>query len=426
MNAGLGKCCDQVTKAESTADFLAIRQVAGSEPIVTRRIGGEAQAFCGTDEGCRCRLLGMTVKAGWYAGELRRELGARNRLWSRGRAHVESYGAQPVIVYGPDGERHGNFFDASYAAIAARPEWMRRFDKIHAQGRALPKAESGRRWRELDSSMSSDALLMNVFCAAAVVDAPAVRQALGVDSGAEPVFGWKARVPLASGRFDRTEVDMRWGDLLVEAKLTEADFQTRAASIVEGYRDFDAVFERELLPRVELRTARRRTAVEFAEEFTQEWEEAAGGDCIPPEAEAPDFSGELLYGLKPVPFNRAARSREDAAREFQQEIVARAREAEPAEAGYAGYQLIRNVLAAYAEGCGFCVIHDERRPDLREAWFEVMAAVKSAEMRVRCKVMTWQELAALVQEELQEFLELKYGIVGVGSVASEVSDLDVE
>ena len=69
-------------------------------------------------------------------------------------------------------------------------------------------------------------------------------------------------------------------------------------------------------------------------------------------------------------------------------------------AGYASYQLIRNVLAAYATGCSFCVLHDERRPDLREEWFRVMAAVKSAEMRVRLKVITWQELAALVPERL--------------------------
>ena len=254
----------------------------------------------------------MTAKAGWHARELRRELGARNRLWARDRAHVESYGDPPVIVYAPEEDgRHGNFFDEAYRAIAARPEWMRRFDKIHSQGRAIPKAESGRRWRELDSSMSSDALLMNVFCAPG---APGVRQALSIQEGAELVFGWKARVALANGRFDRTEVDMRWGGLLVEAKLTEGDFQTRAARIVEGYRDFDAVFERERLPRVVLREARRRTAIEFAEEFTQEWEEVA-------------------------PDNEAARA-------FQQEIVERAREAEPAEPGYAGYQLIRNVLAA--------------------------------------------------------------------------------
>jgi hypothetical protein len=299
---------------------------------------------------------------------------------------VESYGTPPVIVYEPGNVTHGNFFDASYAAIVARPEWMRRFDKIHAQGRALPKAAVGRRWRELDSSMSSDALLMNVFCAPGIAESAAMRNALGVGDGAESVFGWRARVPLASGRFDRTEVDMRWGELLVEAKLTEGDFQTRSAQIVEGYRDFDEVFERELLPRVELRTARRRSAVEFAEEFTQEWEEAAPDDSL--------------------------------AREFQEGIAARAREAEPTEPAYAGYQLIRNVLAAYAEGCSFCVFHDERRPDLREAWFQVMAAVKPAEMRVRCKVMTWQELAALLPEGLQDFLDWKYGIVRAGRVVS--------
>jgi hypothetical protein len=329
----------------------------------------------------------MTEKASIYASEFRRELGVCSRRWARGRAHVESYGNPPVIVFPPQEAQHGNFFDASYAAILSRPGWMRRFDKIHAQGRALPKTESGRRWRELDSSMSSDALLMNVFCAPGVAEAPAVRRALGVDGENAPVFGWKARVPLKSGRFDRTEVDMRWGELLGEAKLTEGDFQVCKASVVEGYRDFDTVFERELLPRVVLRTARRRSAVEFAEEFTQEFEDAAD---------------------------------EDAAREFQEAIVARAREAEPAEAGYAGYQLIRNVLAAYAEGCSFCVVHDGRRPDLREVWFQVMAAVKSAEMRVRLKVITWQELAGLLPEELQQFLDLKYGIVRPERVALPV------
>ncbi len=86
------------------------------------------------------------------------------------------------------------------------------------------------------------------------------------------------------------------------------------------------------------------------------------------------------------------------------------------EAGYASYQLIRNVLAAFAAGSSFCVVHDARRPDLREAWFEVMAAVKSAEMRVRLKVLTWQELAALLPAELKEFLDVKYGIVGPGAL----------
>jgi hypothetical protein len=340
----------------------------------------------------------MTFNAGWYAAELRRELGERARAWSRGRAHQESSGGLPVIVFSPEEElggalRHGNFFTEAYRAIESRPEWKRRLEKIHAHGRALPKAESGRRWRELDSSMSSDALLMNVFCSAG---ASSLGQALGIDGDlstelfAEPVFGWKARVPLASGRLDRTEVDMRWGSLLVEAKLTESDFQTRAVRIVEAYRDFDKVFDRDLLPRTELRATRRRRAVEFAEDFTQEWEDTSED---------------------PTP-----------ARDFQQAIVARARQAEPAEAGYLGYQLIRNVLAAYAERLSFALLHDERRPDLGQAWFQVMAAVKSAEMRTRCKVMTWQELAGLLTEDLQVFLDLKYGIVRPGRKPSLSED----
>ena len=324
-----------------------------------------------------------------HANRLRLELGLRNRWYARGRAHVESYGSFPVVVYAPEDGRHGNFFDAAYAAIAARPEWMRRFDKVHAQAaRSLPKAE--RRWRELDSSMSSDALLMNVFCTPGVANSVAVRRMLGVEDHPLPLFGWKARVPLANGQFDRTEVDMRWGGLLVEAKLTEADFQSRVAAVVEAYKDFDTVFERELLQRVGMRTARRRTAVEFAEEFTQEWE--GEGDA-------------------------------EVAQAFQAEIVQRARQEEPSEPGYPGYQLIRNVLAAHAQRCSFCVVHDERRPDLREAWFRVMAAVKSAEMRVRLKVLTWQELAAVLPEELQAFLDVKYGIVAPGRVASRVEGM---
>ncbi len=55
-------------------------------------------------------------------------------------------------------------------------------------------------------------------------------------------------------------------------------------------------------------------------------------------------------------------------------------------------------------------------------WFEVMAAVKSAELRVRLKVLTWQELAAHLPKELQEFLDVKYGIVAPGRTASAVEE----
>jgi hypothetical protein len=336
----------------------------------------------------------MMVGSGSYAAQLRRELAQRNRHWARGRAHVESYGSEAVVVYPPVDSsgslRHGNFFDPAYAAILQNPEWMRRLKKAHTGRRTLPRAD--RPWCELDSSTSSDALLMNVFCTPGVMESPQVRNFLGVDNGADVAFGWKARVPLKNGRTDTTEVDLRWGSLLIEAKLTEADFQTRAAAVVEGYRDFEEVFWPELLPRMALREQRRRIAAEFAEAYTQEWEETEGSSH-------PDVAA--------------------VAREYQEGLVEQEWSSLPAIPAYAGYQLIRNVLAAYAHGCSFCVVHDQRRPDLREAWFHVMAAVKSADMRVRSKVMTWQEVAALLPQELQEYLEVKYGIVAPGKAAAK-------
>ncbi|MGO9323021.1 MAG: PGN_0703 family putative restriction endonuclease [Terracidiphilus sp.] len=327
------------------------------------------------------------ISPGSYAAQLRQELTPRNRIYARGRAHVESYGDAPVIVYEPEDGRHGNFFDAAYNAIASNPDWMRRFDKVHAQAaRSLskPQLDPARRWRELDSSMSSDALLMNVFCTPGVADSGALRNALGVDVEAAPIFGWKARVPLTNGRFDRTEVDMRFGSLLVEAKLTEVGFQTRTAAIVEAYRDFETVFDRDRLPRIEIPTSRWMRASEFPENASQEFESVV-------------VDTALISNIDTI---------------FRP----------PGEPGYAAYQLIRSVLAAYAAECSFCVIHDERRPDLREEWFEIMAAVKSADLRMRLKVLTWQELAPLLPQALQEFLDVKYGIVAPGKTPSLIAD----
>ena len=67
-------------------------------------------------------------------------------------------------------------------------------------------------------------------------------------------------------------------------------------------------------------------------------------------------------------------------------------------------------------------MHDERRPDLREEWFRVIAAVRSADMRARMKVLTWQELAAYLPYDLQEFLDRKYGIAAPGKIPSPLPE----
>jgi hypothetical protein len=66
------------------------------------------------------------------------------------------------------------------------------------------------------------------------------------------------------------------------------------------------------------------------------------------------------------------------------------------------------------------VMHDARRPDLREQWYEVMQAVKLTGLRWRCKVLTWQELCAALPDALQEFLDGKYGIVAPGRTPSSL------
>jgi hypothetical protein len=189
---------------------------------------------------------------------------------------------------------------------------------------------------ELDSVNSSDALLMNIFCHPGVSSegglGSAVARLMGVEGASEPCFGVHPKVPLRSGLFDRTEVDMQVGDLLVEAKLTETGFQQARPRLVEQYRDFEAVFEVSLLP----------------------W--------------------------TPVGMVQ-------------------------------GYQLIRNVLAAFAGENAFCVLCDGRRQDLVEMWYSVLAAVHAPAFAWRLKLLTWQELAVSLPADLQEFLAVKYGIV---------------
>jgi hypothetical protein len=58
-----------------------------------------------------------------------------------------------------------------------------------------------------------------------------------------PYFGFRPEIPLRSGKTDRTEIDMKLGDLMVEAKLTETDFQTAPTRMIKRYRDLEEVFD---------------------------------------------------------------------------------------------------------------------------------------------------------------------------------------
>nr|WP_158790795.1 hypothetical protein [Granulicella sp. L60] len=158
-----------------------------------------------------------------------------------------------------------------------------------------------------------------------------MRAMLGIEPNKVPEFGYKPRTPVLGNRRDNTEIDMRLGDLLVEAKLTESDFQSARVGLISRYRDLETVFHIE---------------------------------------ELPSMNGR-----------------------------------------HSSYQLIRGTLAAHATQGAFCVFCDARRPDLVECWYRVMRAVRQSELRCRLKLLTWQELAVALPEDLQQFMVAKYGIL---------------
>lgn len=178
-----------------------------------------------------------------HTSALRREISSRNLARAADHAHETTYGALPSVVYSED-ERgdHGNFFPASYRRILAKPAWAARLNKTYTASSRIVRGHERER-AELDCANSSDALLMNIFCHPGTLKSQRVRCLLGVEQGATPEFGVRTRTPLRGGYDDRTEVDMRCGDLLVEAKLNESDFQTAREDLLARYENFADVFD---------------------------------------------------------------------------------------------------------------------------------------------------------------------------------------
>jgi len=179
--------------------------------------------------------------------QLRQEISARNQARARSLNHEVSWGPSASVIFSWTGGVHGNFLPASWARISSRPLWRRRLARSYTANRFVPRAQDRRRL-ELDCAISSDALLMNIFCYPRVLSRKPLCALLRIEPGLSPEFGFRPATPLANGRADRTEVHMKLGDLLVEAKLTEADFQRAPLRLLSRYRDLDDVFDTELLP----------------------------------------------------------------------------------------------------------------------------------------------------------------------------------
>ncbi len=186
-----------------------------------------------------------------YAGRLRQELSVRALSWATANRlpHECTIGDMPAVIFreGTDAT-HGNFHPMSYRCIRRKPEWSRRLSKTHSSARRnLPSHDDER--GELDTAASSDALLMNIFCHPhAFATGSRLRLLLGTEAPERLQFGCKPRIPLIAHHVERTEIDLRIGELFIEAKLTETEFQRAPRQRVERYRDFAAVFDTDQLP----------------------------------------------------------------------------------------------------------------------------------------------------------------------------------
>jgi hypothetical protein len=184
---------------------------------------------------------------------LRWELSQRNAARATGWAAEMSYSPVPSIVYSEnDAGEHGNFLAASYRRILQEAGWKSRLAKVYTGSRFIAR-KADRTRRELECANSSDALLMNIFCYPRILRRAAVCSLLGIEPGLHPEFGFKPGIPLKNGAGDRSEMDLKLGGLLVEAKLTEGDFQSARHDLVHRYRDLESVFDVDRLPRTKQR-----------------------------------------------------------------------------------------------------------------------------------------------------------------------------
>lgn len=188
-----------------------------------------------------------------WKSRLRKELAERAERFAIANdlKYYRSCGKKdPTIMFPSESKtsRHGNFNDESYAAILANKSWADRLKKSHSQKRTLPE-DRREDAKELDSSNSSDALLMNCFCypeAAGRI----FKDCLRMTPSGSVEFGVGGNVPLRDGSTDGTELDMRVDKFIFESKLTEPDFTCKQRTVVEKYRDLQIVFDVDLLPQV--------------------------------------------------------------------------------------------------------------------------------------------------------------------------------
>ena len=131
-----------------------------------------------------------------------------------------------------------NFFTESFENISLIADYKKRLSKLHSHFKDSNIFE-------MQSSNSSDALLMNIFANPNILKWKSLRNLLLVSENEKVVFGWNPI--LENETNNKTEIDMLIGNNIFEAKLTESDFTSKEISIVNSYPHVNDILDLSLL-----------------------------------------------------------------------------------------------------------------------------------------------------------------------------------
>ena len=143
-----------------------------------------------------------------------------------------------------------SFQKDSWNVISGNPDYLARTKKTHPNTQTKEPAVL-----EMQSSNSSDALAMNIFCHPDFSNWEEMKKLFQVNKFSTIDFGFKPKVDKTVNNVskkDNTEADVCLnGSIIIECKLTEKDFTSKHKDIVEQYSAFTKVFNVDKLVQTE-------------------------------------------------------------------------------------------------------------------------------------------------------------------------------
>ncbi len=140
-----------------------------------------------------------------------------------------------------------SFHPDSWNEIKSKKKYNDRIKKTHSN--------VGTGILEMQSSNSSDALAMNIFCYPKIKEWKGIANLFGLESITDIEFGIKPNIHKTETKEEKTEIDLVLHNadekVYCECKLTESDFTSKEKEEVLKYKEFHNIFEASYLPQTD-------------------------------------------------------------------------------------------------------------------------------------------------------------------------------